>query len=407
MIWVALLLQAVPTKEQLEWHRREIQIDAPRRSDVRSIGNDRGIAPLEHWHTIRPDAKDATDLHNGHRDGTVWLPAEARTTARGRTVEELVELYYLSVGRGVPLVLDEETDAVRAMKKIVEATFRTSVSSGKFDRIVLQEDLSKGQRVTTWTVEADGRAIASGTTIGYKRIVRIDPITAKDVRVISDAPASLALHLTPPMAKEPVVRRDSGYVVIETRGMKVRYGLDGAEPSTLYVSPFEPKGTITVAVRPEDNPGWLFPAGPLVYRPKLPWSQEGWKIVSVDSEETEGEDGRASNAIDGDPNTFWHTEWAKKTPKHPHEIVIDFGDALEIGSVVYLPRQDGGVNGSIDRFEIHTSADGKTWTLAASGSFVKQDAARAGAKARYVKLVALSEVNGNPWASAAEISVYP
>lgn len=402
MTLMLLLIQAVPTKEQLEWHRKEIQIAAPKRGDVRSIGNDRGIAPLEHWHTIRPDARDATDLHNGHRDGTLWLPAEARTTAKGRSIEDLVELYYLSVGRSVPLVLDEETEHVRAMKTIIESTFRTP-TSGRFDRVVLQEDISKGQRVTSWRVEADGREIASGTTIGYKRIVRIEPRMAKDVRVIADAPATLALYLTPPIAKPPVVKSDSGYIVVETRGMKVRYGAD--EATNLYVSPFEWKGVPTIAVLPEDNPGWIFPTGRIVFRPKLAYSREKWSVVRADSEETEGENGRAANAIDGDPNTFWHTEWAQRTPKHPHEIVIDFGEELDLGSIGYLPRQDGGVNGTIDRYELHTSLDGKAWSLVSKGSI--EESISVGARARYVKLVALSEVNGNPWTSAAEITAYP
>ena len=31
------------------------------------------------------------------------------------------------------------------------------------------------------------------------------------------------------------------------------------------------------------------------------------KVVKVDSEEKVGEDGKASNAVDGNPDTVWHT----------------------------------------------------------------------------------------------------
>src|SRR5262245_25038065 len=34
------------------------------------------------------------------------------------------------------------------------------------------------------------------------------------------------------------------------------------------------------------------------------------RVVSVDSQELVGENGAATNAIDGNPATFWHTEWA-------------------------------------------------------------------------------------------------
>lgn len=55
------------------------------------------------------------------------------------------------------------------------------------DRVVMQEAVALGQRVEEWIVEAqiDGgwREIAKGTTIGRKRIVRVEPITAQRIRV--------------------------------------------------------------------------------------------------------------------------------------------------------------------------------------------------------------------------------
>jgi len=46
------------------------------------------------------------------------------------------------------------------------------------------------------------------------------------------------------------------------------------------------------------------------------------KVVKVDSEETAGEDGRGINAVDGNPNTIWHTQWKDASPAHPHEIIL-------------------------------------------------------------------------------------
>lgn len=55
------------------------------------------------------------------------------------------------------------------------------------DRIVLQEYIKKGQRVNQFKIEAEQQGkwvtVAEGTTIGYKRILRIDPITAKKFRI--------------------------------------------------------------------------------------------------------------------------------------------------------------------------------------------------------------------------------
>jgi hypothetical protein len=131
----------------------------------------------------------------------------------------------------------------------------------------------------------------------------------------------------------------------------------------------------------------------------------------VDSEETAEEDGKATNAFDGDSATIWHTEWSSSNPPHPHTIAIDLGASYDIDGFRYLPRQDvDWPNGSIAQYEFYVSTDGVNWgSAAASGTFAATQAekevtftARTG---RYIKLVALSEVNGNPWASAAEINV--
>jgi alpha-L-fucosidase len=60
--------------------------------------------------------------------------------------------------------------------------------------IVLQEYIKAGQRVKAFQVEIreedKWRKIAEGTTIGYKRILKVDPVNAKEVRVtINDSKA--------------------------------------------------------------------------------------------------------------------------------------------------------------------------------------------------------------------------
>jgi beta-galactosidase len=84
--------------------------------------------------------------------------------------------------------------------------------------------------------------------------------------------------------------------------------------------------------------------------------REGWKIVYADSEETEGEDGRADNVLDGDAKTFWHTQWDAAKAKPPHHVVIDLGREETITGLRYLPRQDGLPNGRIREFRVYVSA---------------------------------------------------
>jgi alpha-L-fucosidase len=56
-----------------------------------------------------------------------------------------------------------------------------------FDRLMLQEPIRMGQRISGFEVEAsvDGewRAISQGTTIGHKRLLRFDPVTTRELRI--------------------------------------------------------------------------------------------------------------------------------------------------------------------------------------------------------------------------------
>ncbi len=56
--------------------------------------------------------------------------------------------------------------------------------------------------------------------------------------------------------------------------------------------------------------------------------------------------------------------------KLPHSITVDMGKSHRIGGFTYLPRQDGKLNGVVEKYRFETSADGTNWTTnIASGSF--------------------------------------
>ena len=151
--------------------------------------------------------------------------------------------------------------------------------------------------------------------------------------------------------------------------------------------------------------------------------QTAWSILFVDSQETSCYPGAATNAIDGNPSTFWHTQFCGGAPAPPHEIQINLGASYQLTAFQYLPRQDGSACGWINQYEFYVSPDGVNWgTAVATGSFnyggLSTKCPGPGASVptalqivfppatgHYVRLRALSEINGNPYTSAAEITV--
>ena len=134
------------------------------------------------------------------------------------------------------------------------------------------------------------------------------------------------------------------------------------------------------------------------------------KVVKADSEETVGEDGKAANAVDGDPNTHWHTQWQDPSPPCPHEIVIELTPAATIKGFTYLPRQDDSENGTIKGYEFYISNDGQDFGQpVAKGEWENSKELKnvtfAPKACRFIKLKAVSEVNDGAWTSAAEIGV--
>ncbi|MFD4422372.1 family 20 glycosylhydrolase [Agromyces sp. NPDC058484] len=137
--------------------------------------------------------------------------------------------------------------------------------------------------------------------------------------------------------------------------------------------------------------------------------QSTLRIADVDSQETVGENGAATNAIDGNPATFWHTQWQGAQPAFPHHITIDLGTEYDVSGLQYVRRQNQD-NSVIKDYEVYVSADGVTWgEPVASGSFstakTPQNVALEVTRGRYVKLVGLNSLLGNAFAGAAEINI--
>ena len=164
--------------------------------DVRWVGNERGVAGETCWATLNRDefypgagGKQVTQLLNqGQRPGTHWLPAEvdvsirpgwfyhAKEDAKVKSVEQLLKIYYESVGRGANLILNLPPDprgrlhendvrALRAWGAVLKATFAA--------------DLARGAKVTASNTRGDDPRFAAANVVGGKR----DRYWASDDRV--------------------------------------------------------------------------------------------------------------------------------------------------------------------------------------------------------------------------------
>ena len=134
------------------------------------------------------------------------------------------------------------------------------------------------------------------------------------------------------------------------------------------------------------------------------------KLLSFSSE-NQSNNRKAIFAIDGRPDTVWHSSWSDGLKKHPHELVIDLGARYDVSGFRYLARQEGSWNGSFADTEFYVSDSPTRFESPAAkatfGKDRKTQSANCGkpVRGRYVKVRVLSEVSGGAWGSAADIGV--
>ncbi len=301
----------------------------------------------------------------------------------------------------------------------------------RFDVVSLQEAVDqRGQRIESFAIDTwDGaawvaaRPIASDqlTTVGHRRLVRLQsPVTTDRVRVritgarLAPTLAEVGLYLQSTELLPPAIadRDADGRVAIShPGGGTIVYTTDGSAPvagSPVYGAPLALAASGVVRAARLLPDGRLGVAG---RREFIGLSPRGWRVVAVDNEDARQP---ATFAIDGDPATYWNTSWGEDV-KLPHAITVDMGQAHRIAGLVYLPRQDGQLGGTVENFRFDTSEDGVHWRAAIErGTFANirnnpdsQQARCAPVSARYFRFTALDEVWRGGATNAAELSVIP
>jgi len=114
----------------------------------------------------------------------------------------------------------------------------------------------------------------------------------------------------------------------------------------------------------------------------------------------------ATNAIDGNPYTRWHSKWIEQN-QYPSNLTIDLGETRTITQLSYLLRQDESPNGRILSYNIYTSTDGVNYQKVTSGTWEnskkQQFATFNPVTAKCVKLEVKNGMNG--FASAVEVEI--
>ncbi len=222
-----------------------------------------------------------------------------------------------------------------------------------------------------------------------------------------------AYQTRPPQAVTPsavkISRSEDGVVTLACDHQKatIHYTLDGSTPTSTspkYTTPFQCTDAVTIQAVAIVSDGSQSLTTRSVFD-RVP--HVGWKVIFVDSFQP-GE-GESIHAIDGKNDTFWHTSWGENKTEFPHEIQIDMSKEMTFKGFSYLPRQDMD-HGWIVGYEFYVSKDAKTWNKVASGQFKPGKALQkvmfsAPQKARYLKLVGLSEINKEFYATVAELDI--
>jgi alpha-L-fucosidase len=311
-----------------------------------------------------------------------------------------------------------------------------SVPAGKTtDMLVIMEDISSGERIRKYVVEAlvgsKWLKICEGACVGHKRIERFDPIKASEIRLtvvesvatpkIREFSAWMAdedlfsVPLSPIRRSKLFLTRDKdGYVNIRSSNpnLSIRYTVDGSEPdciSPVFREPFllRDGGTVKAYSFINDE------CRSAVETVNFGVDRSLWKVVSVsfDSPFKNGGCAGVEFLLNDDPTTYWHTyhnDKSKSAP--PHEVILDMGEKLEVTGFTLMPRN---AEGAPDQYEFHLSLDGKSWKLAAAGSFgdlnvdpgMRTVRLAAAKSACYLKFVAKHVVDDGDYVVVAGVGV--
>lgn len=199
------------------------------RPTIRWVGNEDGLAPDPCWNRAS-EARTSmftNDMLTWLPDTPKWVPAECDVPIRKLhwfwhpddeesllSVDELINIYYKSVGRGTNLLLNispdtrglfPEEDILRVIEFTDEIRRRflnpvkeisgtgdclelVMSTPGQIDHVILMEEISEGERVQQYTLQAEINGkwveLVRGISIGHKKIHNFESIKTNKVKLL-------------------------------------------------------------------------------------------------------------------------------------------------------------------------------------------------------------------------------
>ncbi|MFI1188313.1 alpha-L-fucosidase [Streptomyces californicus] len=207
----------------IDAHQPDAMVFNMGRPTIRWVGNEDGLAVDPCWYVTDTTGISVYDDDTRRLDGQCYLPPECDVPIRRhwfwqpddlhtlKSRDHLLAIWYRSVGLGAGLLLNvppdrrgliDEADRTRLLDFTAEVRRRFdephqgTLLPGddgevrvrfpelvEFDHLELREDLADGQHISRHEVLADGRPVATGGTIGVRRIHATEVTRARELRI--------------------------------------------------------------------------------------------------------------------------------------------------------------------------------------------------------------------------------
>lgn len=138
---------------------------------------------------------------------------------------------------------------------------------------------------------------------------------------------------------------------------------------------------------------------------------DGMHITTGSEQATTGSEGPASNLLDGNTSTIWHSDWSGSERSNLW-VEVDLGSEQEIDGIRFLPRQTG-TNGIITKYKIevkngdgvYSVASEGTWSESTSWKVVTFDQPVKATMLRLSAVESKTDSSGNNYAAGAELRI--